>query len=249
MAAAPLASHRVTGHGATRLSCPTPATTTTTTTSSNLCSFLNRVVSAWLWFYPVDAPWNAAFWSVVTSGELGKHPSMAGRGAEARCDYSEGRWVAPIVLAFLLLAARLVLPKNAAKEVAYSDLLTGLRAGAVTAFAFEEDSRRIYFRRATDDGGCGEDTDAGAGEPRRSASAARWPCYTRRVPHDEGFLLGLMQDGGVDYRSAPRPAGRLLVYMLSMLLALWVERRCRASAAMTGEAAVRLKEADRPKNP
>uniref|UniRef100_A0A0D3GEL8 Uncharacterized protein n=1 Tax=Oryza barthii TaxID=65489 RepID=A0A0D3GEL8_9ORYZ len=90
------------GHGATRLSCPTPATTTTTT--SNLCSFLNRAVSAWLvcavlslflfnllWFYPVDAPWN-----VVISGE-GKRPSMAmagGGGEEARCDYSEGRWVA-----------------------------------------------------------------------------------------------------------------------------------------------------------
>ncbi|EAZ00284.1 hypothetical protein OsI_22299 [Oryza sativa Indica Group] len=91
------------GHGATRLSCPTPATTTTTTTS-NLCSFLNRAISAWLvcavlslflfnllWFYPVDAPWN-----VVISGE-GKRPSMAmagGGGEEARCDYSEGRWVA-----------------------------------------------------------------------------------------------------------------------------------------------------------
>uniref|UniRef100_I1NX96 Uncharacterized protein n=1 Tax=Oryza glaberrima TaxID=4538 RepID=I1NX96_ORYGL len=88
----PRASHRVTGHGATRLSCPTPATTTTT--SSNLCSFLNRVVSAWLvcavltlflfnllWFYPVDALWDAALRSVVTSGKLGKHPSMTtGKG-------------------------------------------------------------------------------------------------------------------------------------------------------------------------
>uniref|UniRef100_A0A0E0N9V4 Peptidase M41 FtsH extracellular domain-containing protein n=1 Tax=Oryza rufipogon TaxID=4529 RepID=A0A0E0N9V4_ORYRU len=241
----PRASHRVTGHGATRLSCPTPATTTTTTTS-NLCSFLNRVVSAWLvcavltlflfnllWFYPVDALWNAALRSVVTSGKLGKHPSMAGGGEEARCDYWEGRWVAPIVLAFLLLAVRLALPKNAAKEVAYSDLLTGLRAGDVTAVAFEEDSRRIYFHRATDDVG------GGGG---RSASAARWLCYTRRVPHDEGFLLGLMRDGGVDYRSAPRLAGRLLVYMLSTLLALWVDwwsggggRVLRSP--MTGEAA------------
>uniref|UniRef100_A0A0D9ZLW0 AAA+ ATPase domain-containing protein n=1 Tax=Oryza glumipatula TaxID=40148 RepID=A0A0D9ZLW0_9ORYZ len=55
-----------------------------------------------------------------------------------------------------------------------------------------------------------------------AAAAARWPCYARRVPHDEGFLLGLMRDGGVDYRSAPRPAGRLLVDMLSTLLTLWV---------------------------
>uniref|UniRef100_A0A0E0PA96 AAA+ ATPase domain-containing protein n=1 Tax=Oryza rufipogon TaxID=4529 RepID=A0A0E0PA96_ORYRU len=129
---------------------------------------------------------------------------------------------APIVLAVLLLAARLALPKNAAKEVAYSDLLAGLRAGAVTAVAFEEDSRRIYFRRAADDGGGSDDAGAGAGEARRgAAAAARWPCYARRVPHDEGFLLGLMRDGGVDYRSAPRPAGRLLVDMLSTLLTLW----------------------------
>ncbi|KAG8064893.1 hypothetical protein GUJ93_ZPchr0004g38801 [Zizania palustris] len=49
---------------------------------------------------------------------------------------------APIVLVVLLLAAQLALPKNVAKEVAYSDLLAGLRAGAVTAVAFE-DSRRI----------------------------------------------------------------------------------------------------------
>lgn len=130
---------------------------------------------------------------------------------------------APIVLAVLLLAARFALPKNAAKEVAYSDLLAGLRAGAVTAVAFEEDSRRIYFRRAADDGGGSDDAGAGAGEARRgAAAAARWPCYARRVPHDEGFLLGLMRDGGVDYRSAPRPAGRLLVDMLSTLLTLWV---------------------------
>ncbi|XP_040379071.1 probable inactive ATP-dependent zinc metalloprotease FTSHI 3, chloroplastic [Oryza brachyantha] len=124
---------------------------------------------------------------------------------------------APIVLAVLLLAARLALPKNAAKEVAYSDLLAGLRAGAVTAAAFEEDSRRIYFRKAADDVGSSDD----AGETGRSA-AAKWPYYARRVPHDEGFLLGLMRDGGVDYRSAPRPAGRLLVDMLSTLLTLWV---------------------------
>ena len=124
---------------------------------------------------------------------------MAGGGEEARCDYWEGRWVAPIVLAFLLLAVRLALPKNAAKEVAYSDLLTGLRAGAVTAVAFEEDSRRIYFRRAADDGGGSDDAGAGAGEARRSAAAAaRWPCYARRVPHDEGFLLGLLRVQGVD---------------------------------------------------
>ncbi|KAG8082292.1 hypothetical protein GUJ93_ZPchr0014g46679 [Zizania palustris] len=123
---------------------------------------------------------------------------------------------APIVLAVLLLAARLALPKNAAKEVAYSDLLAGLRAGAVTAVAFEDDSRRIYFNKAVDDGGRND-----AGETDRSARA-KWPYYARRVPHDEGFLLGLMRDSGVDYRSAPRPAGRLLVDMLSTLLTLWV---------------------------
>ncbi|KAL5214125.1 hypothetical protein ABZP36_003277 [Zizania latifolia] len=123
---------------------------------------------------------------------------------------------APIVLAVVLLAARLALPKNVAKEVAYSDLLAGLRAGAVTAVAFEEDSRRIYFNKAADD--CGSDE---AAETSRSA-AVKWPYYARRVPHDEGFLLGLMRDSGVDYRSAPRPAGRLLVDMLSTLLTLWV---------------------------
>lgn len=125
--------------------------------------------------------------------------------------------VASIVLGALLLAARLTLPKNSAREVAYSDLLAGLRAGAVTAVAFEEDSRRIYFNKAEDIGSGDDEGDTGKG-----AATAKWPYYARRVPHDEGFLLGLMREGGVDYRSAPRPAGRLLVDMLSTLLTLWV---------------------------
>ncbi|CAL5016497.1 unnamed protein product [Urochloa decumbens] len=131
---------------------------------------------------------------------------------------------APVVLALLLFAARLALPKNVAKEVAYSDLVAGLREGAVAAVAFEEDSRRIYFSRKTGEGGGGGD-EAGeaAGETESAAAEApKWPYYARRVPHDEGFLLGLMREGGVDYRSAPRPAGRLLVEMLSTLLTLWV---------------------------
>ncbi|CAM0904278.1 unnamed protein product [Alopecurus aequalis] len=124
---------------------------------------------------------------------------------------------ASIVLGALLLAARLTLPKNPAREVAYSDLLAGLRAGAVTAAAFEEDSRRIYFSKAEDVGSGDEERETG----RNGAAAAKWPYYARRVPHDEGFLLGLMREGGVDYRSAPRPAGRLLVDMLTTLLTLW----------------------------
>lgn len=124
--------------------------------------------------------------------------------------------VASVVLGALLLAARLTLPKNQAQEVAYADLLAGLRAGAVTAVAFEEDSRRIYFSKAEDVGSGDDERETG-----RGAAAAKWPYYARRVPHDEGFLLGLMREGGVDYRSAPRPAGRLLVDMLTTLLTLW----------------------------
>ncbi|XBI92731.1 hypothetical protein VPH35_029726 [Triticum aestivum] len=124
--------------------------------------------------------------------------------------------VASVVLGALLLAARLTLPKNPAQEVAYADLLAGLRASAVTAVAFEEDSRRIYFSKAEDVGSGDDERETG-----RSAAVPKWPYYARRVPHDEGFLLGLMREGGVDYRSAPRPAGRLLVDMLTTLLTLW----------------------------
>jgi hypothetical protein len=124
----------------------------------------------------------------------------------------------PVLLAVLLAAARLALPKNAAREVAYSDLVAGLREGAVSAVAFEEDSRRIYFSKKA-----GDDVGSDASDAEESAGAAtKWPYYARRVPHDEGFLLGLMREGGVDYRSSPRPAGRLLVDMLSTLLTLWV---------------------------
>ncbi|CAD6263429.1 unnamed protein product [Miscanthus lutarioriparius] len=126
---------------------------------------------------------------------------------------------APVVLALLLAAARLALPKNVAREVAYSDLVTGLREGAVAAVAFEEDSRRIYFSKKDGDDGGADTSEAGESA---AVAAPKWPCYARRVPHDEGFLLGLMREGGVDYRSAPRPAGRLLVDMLSTLLTLWV---------------------------
>uniref|UniRef100_A0ACD5UCF8 Uncharacterized protein n=2 Tax=Avena sativa TaxID=4498 RepID=A0ACD5UCF8_AVESA len=124
---------------------------------------------------------------------------------------------ASIVLGALLLLARLTVPKNAAREVAYSDLLAGLRAGAVTAVAFEEDSRRIYFSKAEEVGSGDEERETGTS----ATAAVKWPYYARRVPHDEGFLLGLMREGGVDYRSAPRPAGRLLVDMLTTLLTLW----------------------------
>uniref|UniRef100_A0ACD5USJ4 Uncharacterized protein n=1 Tax=Avena sativa TaxID=4498 RepID=A0ACD5USJ4_AVESA len=124
---------------------------------------------------------------------------------------------ASIVLGAVLLVARLTVPKNAAREVAYSDLLAGLRAGAVTAVAFEEDSRRIYFSKAEEVGSGDEERETGTS----TAAAVKWPYYARRVPHDEGFLLGLMREGGVDYRSAPRPAGRLLVDMLTTLLTLW----------------------------
>uniref|UniRef100_A0ACD5V4D6 Uncharacterized protein n=2 Tax=Avena sativa TaxID=4498 RepID=A0ACD5V4D6_AVESA len=124
---------------------------------------------------------------------------------------------ASIVLGALLLLARLTVPKNAAREVAYSDLLAGLRAGAVTAVAFEEDSRRIYFSKAEEVGSGDEERETSTS----AAAAVKWPYYARRVPHDEGFLLGLMREGGVDYRSAPRPAGRLLVDMLTTLLTLW----------------------------
>ncbi|WVZ86012.1 hypothetical protein U9M48_032860 [Paspalum notatum var. saurae] len=126
---------------------------------------------------------------------------------------------APLVLALLLLAARLAQPKNVAREVAYSDLVAGLREGVVSAAAFEEDSRRIYFSKAGDDGGGSDESEAGESS---AAAAPKWPYYARRVPHDEGFLLGLMREGGVDYRSTPRPAGKLLVDMLSTLLTLWV---------------------------
>ncbi|TVU14120.1 hypothetical protein EJB05_37566, partial [Eragrostis curvula] len=127
---------------------------------------------------------------------------------------------APVLLAVLLAAARLAMPKNTAREVAYSDLVAGLRDGAVAAVAFEEDSRRIYFSKKPGDDDGSDASDAG--ESVAAAATTKWPYYTRRVPHDEGFLLGLMREGGVDYRSAPRPAGKLLVDMLSTLLTLWV---------------------------
>ncbi|KAG0526184.1 hypothetical protein BDA96_06G123700 [Sorghum bicolor] len=126
---------------------------------------------------------------------------------------------APVVLALLLAVARLALPKNVAREVAYSDLVAGLREGAVAAVAFEEDSRRIYFSKKDGDDGGSDTSEAGESA---AVAAPKWPYYARRVSHDEGFLLGLMREGGVDYRSAPRPAGRLLVDMLSTLLTLWV---------------------------
>jgi hypothetical protein len=125
---------------------------------------------------------------------------------------------APVLLAVPLAAARLALPKNAARQVPYSDLVAGLREWVVSAVAFEEDSHRIYFSRKDMD-----DDGSGANYAGESAGAAtKWSYYARRVPHDEGFLLGLMREGGVDYWSSPRPAGRLLVDMLSTLLTLWV---------------------------
>lgn len=124
------------------------------------------------------------------------------------------------------------------KAVAYSDLVTNLQTGIVSKVLFEEGSRRIYFNIKQD---IGEDeklnesvvseiTSNGSMKNlglfqhsmRQSASASEWQFSTRKIDHDESFLLNLMREKGTSYRSAPQSVLLSLRSVLITVITLWI---------------------------
>ncbi|KAF3338271.1 ATP-dependent zinc metalloprotease FTSH 7 [Carex littledalei] len=97
------------------------------------------------------------------------------------------------------------------KEVPYSQLVNGINLGHVSAVDFEEGSRCIYFHTISNEQ---------AQEEHASSTTKRY--RTRKMDRDEKFLLGLLREKGVIYRSVPPPVSRLLVSCIGTIAGVWV---------------------------
>ncbi|CBI16888.3 unnamed protein product, partial [Vitis vinifera] len=109
------------------------------------------------------------------------------------------------------------------KIVPYSDLVTSLQSGVVTNVLFEEGSRRIYYNM----------------DPQRLKNTQTfeeivpvdvpngnlddgWQYSTRKIDHDENFLLSLMREKGTAYSSAPQSVLMSMRSILITILSLWI---------------------------
>ncbi|KAJ6817753.1 putative inactive ATP-dependent zinc metalloprotease FTSHI 3, chloroplastic [Iris pallida] len=135
-------------------------------------------------------------------------------------------------LVFLFLKATAV---PTFKVVPYSDFVSNLEGGRVRTVLFEEGSRRIFYNTVSDgwegeriesevsNEGMSKSSSTGLSFGKRRASATpKWHYSTRKIDHDENFLLGLMREKGTTYSSAPQSAVMLLRCILIMIILLWI---------------------------
>ncbi|KAG0465247.1 hypothetical protein HPP92_019411 [Vanilla planifolia] len=130
------------------------------------------------------------------------------------------------------------------KIVPYSDLISNLQQGEVLNVLFEEGSRRIFYNTVPHSKGTpNSQQEEGAsidiedsmkksiskGEtnpvpcmPSRSTLVPKWQYVTRKIDHDENFLLGLMRETGTRYSSAPQSPLVSIRNMLITIISLWV---------------------------
>lgn len=126
--------------------------------------------------------------------------------------------------------------------VPYSDLVTDLQGGYVSKVLFEEGSRRIFYNKhsmAPHDPACPpsepgiqcDDTLEASGRTlgpamaageERSSSLPQWQFSTRKIDHDENFLLTLMREKGAVYSSAPQSALMAMRGLVITILSLWI---------------------------
>lgn len=150
-------------------------------------------------------------------------------------------------LCYLFLKVTAVPPS---KNVPYSDFITSLQNGTVTKVLLEEGSRRIYFNRSFTESIEGLDSkplvvdssngsDKGMNDDSRAVQAPKmnlltkfsrrskvaipeWKFSTRKVDHDEKFLLGLMREKGTTYSSAPQSVLMSMRTTLITIISLWI---------------------------
>ncbi|KAL3372981.1 hypothetical protein AABB24_005145 [Solanum stoloniferum] len=135
------------------------------------------------------------------------------------------------------------------KVVPYSDLITSLQGGSVSKVQFEEGTRRIYYNtnlwslknaQTGDDNSLvpdestiiteeNKDIDSNKGGrdvfskiPKAQGSTPVWQFSTRKIDHDEGYLLSLMREKGTAYGSAPQSALMSIRSLLITMLSLWI---------------------------
>lgn len=129
----------------------------------------------------------------------------------------------------------------ASTVVPYSELISSLQRGHVSTVLFEEGSRRIYFNMRSDSYESSESsvdaslsTDVAYGSTsrssgsivtaggRRASSTPKWQYSTRKIDHDENYLLGLMREKGTAYSSAPQSVLMSLRNILITVISLWI---------------------------
>lgn len=136
------------------------------------------------------------------------------------------------------------------KMVPYSDLITNLQSGSVMKVLFEEGSRRIYYNTGSfgeDNTQNSEDKKVGINDDdenlvesdvvknsqipssivlrkltKKKTSMPEWQYSTRKIDHDETYLLGLMREKGITYSSSPQSVLMSMRSTLITILSLWI---------------------------
>ncbi|XP_039021004.1 probable inactive ATP-dependent zinc metalloprotease FTSHI 3, chloroplastic isoform X1 [Hibiscus syriacus] len=136
------------------------------------------------------------------------------------------------------------------KIVPYSEFITSLQSSSVTKVLLEEGSRRIYFNmdsksdentQSEEESSARNDstenlTDMVAREDGRQlqnqgllkrfskpkTSTSPWMYLTRKIDHDEKFLLSLMREKGTTYSSAPQSVLMAMRSTLITIISLWI---------------------------
>ncbi|XXG55293.1 hypothetical protein AAC387_Pa03g2993 [Persea americana] len=115
------------------------------------------------------------------------------------------------------------------KVVPYSDLITNLQGGQVSKVLFEEGSRRIFYNMPQNTENSAAESDESSSSVRNNlvptrarASAPEWEYCTRKIDHDENFLLTLMREKGTTYSSAPQSPLASLRSVLLTVVSLWI---------------------------
>lgn len=66
------------------------------------------------------------------------------------------------------------------------------------------------------------DTGVPAKSVRKKSAVPEWQYATRKVDHDESFLLGMMREKGITYSSAPQSALMAMRSILLTIFTLWI---------------------------
>ncbi|XP_055826582.1 probable inactive ATP-dependent zinc metalloprotease FTSHI 3, chloroplastic [Solanum dulcamara] len=153
-----------------------------------------------------------------------------------------------VVLGLCYLFLRLTTTPSP-KVVPYSDLITSLQGGSVSKVQFEEGTRRIYYNTnlwSLKNAQTGDDNSLVPAETaiiteqskdidsnkvgrnvfskisKAQGSTPVWQFSTRKIDHDEGYLLSLMREKGTAYGSAPQSALMSIRTLLITMLSLWI---------------------------
>ncbi|XP_062009698.1 probable inactive ATP-dependent zinc metalloprotease FTSHI 3, chloroplastic [Rosa rugosa] len=137
------------------------------------------------------------------------------------------------------------------KMVPYSELVTSIRNESVSKVLLEEGSRRIYYNTHSPIVGSTQSSNeelpsdqienvaqvasydgqqSGQALNRNKlkklsvtrSSAPEWQFSTRKVDHDEKFLLSLMREKGITYGSAPQSVLMSMRTTLITIISLWI---------------------------